>query len=59
MSLMDIAFILNLLGLGLVLNFGTPYYGRPPRNWVIGKIGLGMMVVGAVAAAVIHFGRGL
>ncbi len=51
MSLNDIAAIVNVVGVMLVVIFTVRWGGRPPRNTVVGNMGIVMIVV----ASVTHF----
>ena len=48
MNLNDVAAIVNIVGVMLVVIFTIRWRGRPPRNRVVGNIGLAMIFVGAV-----------
>ena len=53
MNLNDVAAIVNVVGVMLVLIFTVRWRGRPPRNAVVGNIGIAMIVVGAVTHLVL------
>ena len=55
MSLNDIAAILNIVGITLVLIFTVQWRGRPPRNKMVGNIGVAMIIVGAVTHLALWF----
>ena len=48
MSLNDIAAIVNFVGITLVLIFTVQWGGRPPRNKMLGNIGIAIIIVAAV-----------
>ena len=55
MNLNDIAAIVNIVGVILVVIFTVRWGGRPPRNRVVGNIGIAMIVVAAVTHLVLWF----
>ncbi|MDB5674991.1 MAG: hypothetical protein JWM65_1973 [Sphingomonas bacterium] len=55
MSLNDVAAIVNIVGVILVLIFTVRWGGRPPRNIVVGNIGLAMIFVAAVTHLTLRF----
>jgi hypothetical protein len=59
MSLNDVAAIVNIVGVMLVVIFAIRWRGRPPRNIVVGNIGLAMIFVGAATHLALWFSRRL
>ncbi|MEA3037057.1 MAG: hypothetical protein QOH04_2834 [Sphingomonadales bacterium] len=55
MSLNDVAAIVNIVGVMLVVIFTIRWRGRPPRNRVVGSIGLAMIFVAAVTHLALWF----
>ena len=55
MSLNDIAAIVNIVGVMLVVIFTVRWGGRPPRNSVVGNIGIAMIVVASVTHLALWF----
>jgi hypothetical protein len=55
MRLNDVAAIANIVGVTLVVIFTIPWRGRPPRNRMVGNIGLAMIVVAAVTHLTLWF----
>jgi hypothetical protein len=55
MNLNDVAAIVNLVGVALVVIFTVRWGGRPPRNTVVGNIGIAMIVVGALTHLALWF----
>lgn len=55
MNLNDVAAIVNIVGVALVVIFTVRRGGRPPRNRVVGNIGLAMIFVGAVTHLALRF----
>jgi hypothetical protein len=55
MRLNDVAAIANIVGVTLVVIFTIPWRGRPPRNRVVGNIGLAMIFVAAVTHLTLWF----
>ena len=55
MSINDVAAIVNIVGIMLVLIFTVRWGGRPPRNSVVGNIGIAMIVVASVAHLALWF----
>jgi hypothetical protein len=56
MSFNDVAAIVNIVGVMLVVIFTVRWGGRPPRNTVVGNIGIAMIVVAAAAHLALWFG---
>jgi hypothetical protein len=58
MNLNDVAAIVNILGVMLAVIFAIRWGGRPPRNRVVGTIGLAMIfVASATHLALWYSGR--
>ena len=55
MSLNDIAAIVNFAGIALVLIFRIRWGGRPPRNPMVGNIGIAMILVASAAHLALWF----
>jgi hypothetical protein len=55
MSLNDISAIVNIVGITLVLIFTVQWRGRPPRNRIVGNIGITMIVVAGVTHLALWF----
>jgi len=55
MNFNDIAAIVNIVGVTLVVIFTIRWGGRPPRNRVVGNIGLAMIFVAAVTHLTLWF----
>jgi hypothetical protein len=55
MNLNDFAAIVNIIGVILALIFAVRWRGRPPRNSVVGNIGLAMIFVASVTHLVLWF----
>ena len=55
MNLNDVAAIVNIVGVTLVVIFNVRWGGRPPRNRVVGNIGLAMIFVAAVTHLALRF----
>ena len=55
MSLNDIAAIVNIVGITLVLIFTVQWGGHPPRNKMVGNIGVAMIIVAAVTHLALWF----
>jgi hypothetical protein len=54
-NLNDVAAIVNIVGVTLVAIFTIRWGGRPPRNRVVGYIGLAMIFVAAVTHLALWF----
>ena len=58
MNLNDVAAIVNIVGVTLVAIFTVRWGGRPPRNRLVGNIGLAMIfLAGATHLALWFSGR--
>lgn len=55
MSLNDVAAIVNIVGVMLVVIFTVRWGRRPPRNSVVGLIGIALIVVASVAHLALWF----
>ena len=55
MSLNDVAGIVNIVGVMLVVIFTVRWGGRPPRNSLVGNIGIAMIVAASVTHLALWF----